>query len=324
MTSKNKMRTAVFSSPGRVEIDLAPIPEPGAGEVRVRLEGCGVCGSNLSVWEGRPWFQYPQEAGAPGHEGWGVVDAVGDDVGDFIRGQRVSMISYHSFAEYDMAPATSLIPLPKTLGRAPCPGKPLGCAMNVFERSGIRAGQTVAVVGIGVLGALLTSLASQSGARVVAISRRPFARQMAHRLGASEVLSLADHWRVIQQVKEMTAGQGCDVVVEATGFQGPLDLAGELARERGRLVIAGYHHDGPRQVDLQLWNWRGLDVINAHERDGRRSVEGTQAAFDAVADGRLDALPLFTHSYPLEHVAEAFVAMRNRTDGFLKGYVTFA
>lgn len=324
MMMKNKMRTALFNRPGRIEIGLVPIPEPGTGEVRVRLEGCGVCGSNLPVWEGRPWFQYPQEAGSPGHEGWGVVDAMGEGVDEFRLGQRVSMISYHSFAEYDLAPATSLIPLPKTLNGAPCPGEPLGCAMNVFERSGIRAGQTVAVVGVGFLGALLISLASQSGARVVAISRRPFAREIARRVGAAEVLALGERWEVVKQVKALTAGEGCDVVVEATGLQAPLDLAGELTRERGRLVIAGYHQDGPRQVDLQLWNWRGLDVINAHERDGRRYVEGTQAALDAVADGRLDALPLFTHRYPLEHLSEAFVATRSRADGFFKSYITFA
>jgi len=54
-------------------------------------------------------------------------------------------------------------------------------------------------------------------------------------------------------------------VIEAAGQQWPLDLATELTRERGRLIIAGYHQDGPRQINMQLWNWRGLDVINAHE-----------------------------------------------------------
>jgi threonine dehydrogenase-like Zn-dependent dehydrogenase len=67
-------------------------------------------------------------------------------------------------------------------------------------------------------------------------------------------------------VRSLTNSAFCDVVIECTGMQWPLDLAGELTRERGRLVIAGFHQDGPRQVNMFLWNWRGLDVINAHER----------------------------------------------------------
>ena len=96
----------------------------------------------------------------------------------------------------------------------------------------------------------------------------------------------------------------CDVVVEAVGKQWPLDLSAELTRERGRLVVAGYHQDGPRQVNMQLWNWRGLDVINAHERDPQVYRSGMLAAADAVASGRLDPTPLFTHRFPLERLGE--------------------
>ena len=75
-------------------------------------------------------------------------------------------------------------------------------------------------------------------------------------------------------VKELTGGAFCDRVIEAVGKQWPLDLAAELTRERGRLIVAGYHQDGPRQVNMQLWNWRGLDVINAHERDPEVYMRG--------------------------------------------------
>jgi predicted dehydrogenase len=77
---------------------------------------------------------------------------------------------------------------------------------------------------------------------------------------------MEDHGQVIDQVKELTDGRFCEAVVEATGKQWPLDLSAEITAVRGRLIIAGYHQDGPRQVNMQLWNWRGLDVINAHER----------------------------------------------------------
>jgi threonine dehydrogenase-like Zn-dependent dehydrogenase len=133
-----------------------------------------------------------------------------------------------------------------------------------------------------------------------------------------------DHFRIIEAVKRLTGGVFCDRVIEAVGKQWPLDLAAELTRERGKLVIAGYHQDGPRQVNMQLWNWRGLDVINAHERDPALYMEGIRAAVDAVASGRLDPSGLYTHLYPLERLDEALDATRDRPDGFLKALVTFA
>lgn len=119
--------------------------------------------------------------------------------------------------------------------------EPLGCAMNIFRRSGIEPGQTVAIVGIGFLGALLTRLATASGARVVAISRRPFSLDVATSMGAAETIPMQDHWQIVERVKTLTHGTFCDRVIEAVGRQWPLDLAAELTRERGRLVIAGYH-----------------------------------------------------------------------------------
>ncbi|HEX6015165.1 MAG TPA: hypothetical protein VFY87_25875, partial [Geminicoccaceae bacterium] len=109
--------------------------------------------------------------------------------------------------------------------------------------------------------------------------------------------------------------------VEAVGKQGPLDLATELTRERGRLIVAGYHQDGPRQVNMQLWNWRGLDVVNAHERDPKIYVQGIREAVDAVASGRLDPGRLYTHTFPLDGLGAALDATRDRPDGFLKALV---
>jgi threonine dehydrogenase-like Zn-dependent dehydrogenase len=111
-------------------------------------------------------------------------------------------------------------------------------------------------------------------------------------------------------------------VIEATGEQWPLDLAAELTRERGRLVIAGYHQGGPRQINMQLWNWRGLDVINAHERDPRIYVAGMREAVDAVARGRLDPAPLYTHTFSLDQIDQAMKMARSRPDGFLKALIT--
>ncbi|MCA1553264.1 MAG: L-iditol 2-dehydrogenase, partial [Chloroflexi bacterium] len=122
-------------------------------------------------------------------------------------------------------------------------------------------------------------------------------------------------------VKVLTAGRGCDVVIEAVGLQEPLTLVGDLTRERGRLVIAGYHQDGTRQVNMQMWNWKGLDVINAHERDSHVYLDGIRAAIDVLARGALDPTPLYTHTLSLAELQRAFELMRDRPDGFFKALV---
>lgn len=322
LTATDTMKAARLAGPGEVVLSEVKVPEPGAGQVRIRLEGCGVCASNLTPWGGAEWMKYPTDPGALGHEGWGVIDAVGEGVDGLSEGQRVAALSYHAYAEYDVADASAVVPLPPSLDGQPFPGEPLGCAMNIFRRSGIGTGQTVAIVGIGFLGALLTRLAKDAGARVIAISRRPFSLDVARRMGADETIAMDDHWRIIEQVKELTGGVFCDRVIEAVGKQWPLDLSAELTKERGRLVIAGYHQDGPRQVNMQMWNWRGLDVINAHERDPRVYVDGIRAAVDAVAGGRLDPSPLYTHTFPLDRLGDALDATRDRPDGFLKALIT--
>lgn len=313
----------VVTAPRTVRLERVPLRSPGPNQVRIRLEGCGVCGSNLPVWEGRPWFTYPMEPGAPGHEGWGHVDALGDGVEGLKVGDRVAALSYHAFAEYDLADATNVVPLPPALDGQPFPGEALGCAMNVFRRADVRVGQNVAIIGIGFLGAVLTSLVARAGARVIAITRRPVALEIARRMGASDILPLDDHQKIIAAVRTLTNGIGCERVIEATGFPWPLDLAGELTAERGKLVIAGYHQDGPRQVNMQLWNWRGLDVINAHERDPAMYVQGMQEAVRAVATRRLDPTPLYTHCFPLGELATALDSMRDRSGAFLKALVMY-
>jgi len=315
------MRAAVVTAPGKIDIREVPIPRPKPTEVRVRIEGCGVCASNIPPWEGREWFRYPMAPGQLGHEAWGVVDAVGKDVLHFAVGDRVAMLSEKAYAEFDVAAEEQVVALPEALAHAPFPAEPLGCAVNIAERSGIRAGQTVAIVGIGFLGALLTRLASEANARVIAITRRPYALGFAEKMGAARLIQMDDHWRIIEEVRQLTGGRFCDIVIEATGKQWPLDLSAELTRERGRLIVAGYHQDGLRSINMQLWNWRGIDVINAHERDPHIYVRGMKRAVDAVADGTLDPAPLYTHTYPLERLGEALDATRDRPDGFMKALV---
>lgn len=321
-TARPVNRLAVLSAARKVVLVERPLPPCGPRQVRVRLEGCGICGSNVPVWEGRPWFEYPREPGSPGHEGWGTVDEIGSEVTTIERGDRVAVLSQHAFARYDLAEASQVVPLPAALAGRPFPGEVLGCAMNVLRRCDLRAGQDVALVGAGFLGLLLTQLATNLGARVHVLSRRASARAAAVRMGAVETVPLdAPADEIVSHLKCRVEGGAFPRVIEATGLQRPLDIAGMLAAERGRLIIAGYHQDGLRQVNLQQWNWQGLDVINAHERDPAVYAEGILLAAAAVAAGRLDPEPLYTHRFPLQQLGDALEAARTRPDGFLKALV---
>ncbi|MDB5323229.1 MAG: threonine dehydrogenase [Phycisphaerales bacterium] len=319
--SSGVMRAAVLRAPGMIETRRVNLAEPGPAEVRVRLEGCGVCASNLPPWEGREWFKYPMAPGQLGHEGWAGIDAVGAGASKFAVGQRVGFLSNNAYAEYDVARQDQVIALPEELNGQPFPAEPLGCAINIFRRSEIRAGQTVAIVGVGFLGALLIQLAKSAKARVIAISRRSFSLDVARECGADEMIAIDDHAQIIERVGRLTDGRLCDVVIEAVGKQGALDLSAELTRERGRLVIAGYHQDGLRQCNVQLWNWRGIDVINAHERDPQIYLRGMREAAEAVAGGHLDPRPLYTHTFSLDRLGEALEMTKQRPDGFLKGLI---
>jgi threonine dehydrogenase-like Zn-dependent dehydrogenase len=315
------MSAAVLAAPGRIEVRRIPAPVPGPGQVRVRLSGCGVCASNIPPWEGREWFDYPFAPGAPGHEGWGVVDALGEGVQLLRVGEPVAMLSGHAYAQYDVASQSAVVSLPADLAADVFPGEPLGCAINVMTRSSIAAGQTVAVVGVGFLGALVTRLASLAGAKVIAVSRRPFSMQIARRMGCKHCLQMDEPQTVVDAVKALTAEAMCDIVIEAVGNQRALDLASELTAVRGRLVVAGYHQDGPRQVNMQLWNWRGLDVVNAHERDEALYVRGMAAAVELACAGVLPVGSLVTHQFPLAELGEALSQTCRRPEGFLKAAV---
>lgn len=314
------MLAAQLVAPRRFECVDAALPIPDAAQIRVRIAGCGVCGSSVPVWQGRPWFDYPQPPGAPGHEGWGTVDAVGADVTDFAEGDRVALLGQHSFAEYDVVTAASAVRLPPEVP-GDFPGEPLACARNVLRRTELEDGQLIVIIGIGFLGATLVHLAAERGARVIAVSRRAFARDLARRLGAIAALSTDEPEAVLTAVQQHNDGLLAPRVIEAAGVQATLDLATRLCGVRSRLIIAGFHQDGPRSVDVQQWNWHGIDVINAHERDPAEYIRGMRAAVDLAASGRLEVGPLLTHHLPLRDIDAAFALLEERPEGFLKAVV---
>jgi NADPH:quinone reductase len=271
------MRAGILAGPRAAAPADVPAPAPRPGQVLIRVEGCGVCGSSLPLWEGRAWFSSPVEDGAPGHEVWGTTP----------DGRRVTALCYRGFAEWDVAADETVIELPPELDGLPFPGEALGCAVNVVRRAQVAPGERVAVVGLGFLGTTVARL-------------------------------LGD---VVQVRRDTVVDGQFDVVVEAAGTQSALDTASRLVATGGRLVIAGYHQDGPRTVDLQSWNWRGIDVLNAHERETAVVVDGMREAVRLAASGALDLEALVTHTVPLEELDRAFELASSRPPGFLKAVV---
>lgn len=322
-TGRSAMAAAVFLKPGSVAFHKVPLPSPGPREVRVRLEGCGVCPACIAAWQGEG--EFPYAPGAPGGEAWGRVDAVGAEVRGLSLDDRVGILTKTGFAEYAVVDAGHLVVLPESLDAEPFPARTLGGAVNVFRRSFIDKGDTVAVVGFGFLGALVTQLAVLAEARVLAVGRRPYALRIAKQLGAASAVMWkgGSEDRVAETVRELNDGKQCDVVIEASGVQEGLDLAAQLTRERGRLVVAGTHRGGLRSVDMGLWNRRGFDVVNAHESSPEILREGMREAAAAVDCGLLRPGPLYTHRFSLERLDDALRLVVERPAGLMKALVYF-
>jgi threonine dehydrogenase-like Zn-dependent dehydrogenase len=321
------MIAAQLVEPQRFELCRVPRPEPVAHQVRVRLDGCGVCASNLPVWSGRPWFAYPLAPGQLGHEGWGRIEALGAGVDASWLGRRVATLSDRSFAQFDAVDVDDLVELPEATADV-APLEPFGCVFNIYDRARIEhmrrlvedTPAVVAVVGLGFIGMGLVRLAARAGVRVIALSANPDARELAASFGA-EVIAMESRTSAREAVDDLTGGRGCACVLECTGFQEPLDLAGDVVAEGGRLVIAGYHQDGVRTVDLQQWNWKGIDVVNAHERSRKRILSGMVTAARELGDDTSWTRLLITHRFPLEDIGLALERASERPPGFIKGAV---
>src|SRR5689334_7852896 len=134
------MLAACLTEPQKFSLQEVPTPTPNVDEVFFRIEACGLCASNLGPWKGAPWFHYPFEPGAPGHEATGVVHAVGSEVKSVRPGNRIAALSLHGFAEYDLAQADSVVLLPPDLRDQNFLGEPLGCAVNVRKRAEVEPG----------------------------------------------------------------------------------------------------------------------------------------------------------------------------------------
>ncbi len=303
-------RIARLVAPRSFDVGTQLLQDPPPGHVLVRILACGVCASERHAVE-EPLPSYPVEIG---HEPVGVIEAIGSGVDTFTQGTRVTGGFGPSFADRVVADAGHVVPVPDGLATIDAIGEPLGCVVEARRRTPVTAGDRIALVGAGYMGSMMLQVLLTTGVgHVTVIEPRADARDTTRALGATEAV---DPW----DLSSGDADESFDAVIEATGTQDGLDLATRLVVQHGVLSILGYHQ-GTRSVDMQAWNWKALEVVNAHVRRRDLLNDAIRRGLDLVRLGRISPGDLVTHRYDLEHVGEAFGALADKPEGFIKAVV---
>jgi threonine dehydrogenase-like Zn-dependent dehydrogenase len=272
-----------------------PVPEPGPGEVLVRVEFCGVCSSDLGYLAGSP-----AEGRHLGHE---VVGRVETGVGD-VRPGRYAVQTSDGFGDHVVVAPQALVPVPDGLQpRFAALAEPVACAVMAADRSVRTPPPTRALlVGAGFMGLVLVRLLAARGIDVTALDPDPEARRGALDMGA-QIATTAD---------ELHGEADFDLVLECVGNQAALDVAVRHVAIGGLLSIVGYHQSagGLRSFDVRTLNFRGVDIVNAHERDEATIGRAMARALVLLSRGILDGSALVTDTTPLSGLPALIDARR--------------
>ncbi|HLJ88305.1 MAG TPA: alcohol dehydrogenase [Candidatus Angelobacter sp.] len=321
------MKVAQVPSAGAAfQIVEREIPEPGAGEVRIKVQACGVCHSDVLTKEGGwPGIQFPR---VPGHEVAGVVDEVGEGVTSWKKGQRVGVgwhgghdgtcqecrrgdfvncrnakvcgISYDGgYQEYMLAPLEALAAIPDSLSDVDA--APLLCAgittYNALRHSGALPGDVVAVLGIGGLGHLGVQFAAKFGYKVVAIGRGPGNASLAKKLGAKEYID-SQAGNTAEALQKLG---GARVILATAPSSKAMSSVIDGLAPNGKLLVVGAAFDPIEVTPVQLIN-------------GSRTIQGWASGTPADSEdtlrfAELSGVRAMIETYPLEKADEAYARM---------------
>jgi 2-desacetyl-2-hydroxyethyl bacteriochlorophyllide A dehydrogenase len=314
------MKIAVLTGPQRFEVVEEPVPDIAPDEVLVRTAACGVCASELDMWEGRGASPFPLY---PGHEVSGTVAAVGPEVQGIREGDAVAVwATGRGFAEYVAVKAEYCrpadgVPVEEALA------EPVACAANAVELADVRLADDVVIIGAGFMGNLVQQLVQLRGPRhVIVADTRADALERAAKLGATRTVDVTKE-SLEAVVHEATGGVGADITFEVTGVQAALRVVGDVTRMSGKIAIVGYHQGEPRSIPLGQWNWMAFQLVNAHFRDVSTILRGMSIGMRLLTSGRLSLEGLVTHRFGLDEVDEAFATAVEKPHGFVKSTVTF-
>jgi threonine dehydrogenase-like Zn-dependent dehydrogenase len=291
-------------------------PVPGDDQVLVEVLACGVCTSDLGSWLSHDGAAPPVRLG---HEMVGRVLATGRDAGRWAGGDLVTGLGGEGFATLAVLDADAVLPVPSGVEPAHAIGEPVADLEEALSRTGIRAGDRVAVAGLGFMGLGLVQLAKRHApGLLVGVDPDPSRRRRALALGADLVFAPGE----LPQEYRTETGRATDarlgIVLEATGTTGGLKTAGSLVRPFGTLCVVGYHHTGDAMMDMDLW-YKAVTVVNGFCPDRRRLMSAMRTALDLVAQRRFSYEPLVTHRFGLDGVDDAFRTMQEGGPDFVKG-----
>ncbi|MBN2048408.1 MAG: alcohol dehydrogenase catalytic domain-containing protein [Anaerolineaceae bacterium] len=319
------MRANVVTGPGHSEMQMLERPTPKAGEVLIEVRACGVCASDLHPWQEPFKPSVPPHTGAVrlGHEPSGVVAALGEGVTGFTIGQRVVSMVAPAYAEYVCAPAEIVVPIPDEIPFEHSIAEPAACMISALERMPFPVGSTITVIGAGFMGLVLLQLIRARGAgKIIVVDINPEALDNALRFGADEVYQPQDlppQYLCLEWDHQWS--HGIDWVFEITGKPKGIDLAIQMCRAHANLAAAGYHQDSPRTIDMKMLGWKAVTLLNAHERRNSMMAHGMRAALELIRRGTLDMPSMITHQFPLDELDQAFTAMVEKPQGYIKAIV---
>jgi L-iditol 2-dehydrogenase len=330
------MRGVYFLEPGKLEMREVPIPQPGPGEVVIKVESATTCGTDLKAWRrGHKLFKPPMPFG---HEYAGVISAVGAGVTRFKEGDAVTgtnaapcnecfyckrgrqqlcvhlegRFNFGSYAEYHRIPdyivAQNLFHVPGHLPFTEASFvEPLGCAVLCAINADVRLGDTVAIIGVGAQGLMQTQLVKALGAsRVIAIGRSPGRLEKAKQVGADVIFSSNDG-DPVAFVKEQTGGYGADVVIEAAGSADTWQQAVMMARN-GATVMQFSGLPGGTQVafDATKLHYGEITMKGIFHMNPRAA----EMAMQMLVTGQVTVKPILDGTVPLSQVEDALQRMQ--------------
>jgi len=338
------MTAAVLYGKEDVQIETVDVPEIGRGDVLVRVRAALTCGTDVKVFRRGYHARMIVPPALFGHELGGDIVAMGKDVRGFKMGQRVVaansapcgecfycrhnqenlcedlLFNNGAYAEYIRIPERivrrNMYEVPDHVSYQDAAlVEPLACVLRGLEESGVRAGDTVAVIGLGPIGMMFVRLAKAvCNARVIAIGRRPQQLLRASRMGADETVLNCDGADVVGPVHEMTGGRGADVVIEAVGLPEVWQLAIKLLRRGGVVNFFGGCPDG---TNLSL----DTNLLHYSELTCKASFHHTPAlirkALDLVSRGYVGAKDFVNHSEPLTNLLQVMQHLMSH-NGHLK------
>ncbi len=337
------MKAAVCKDKETIVIEDVPVPEPGEGEVLVEVKATGLCGSDVDGYTGHhPMIQWPIILGhecsglvaklGPGVEGWTVGDAV--VVEPFftckkcpacLRGQYNLCIDLKitghqvpgSLADYVIAESFFLHRKPENLPFAEAAiAEPVSGSLHAVERTGMRLGDFVVILGCGTIGVLAMQHALNKGAEVLSVDLEDFKLDVARQLGVHHTLNPGRD-DVKAHVQELTGGIGADVVIEAVGLPETLAATTGLVRRGGTIMLIGWSGNETDPFDLTTVTLDELTVLGT-----LGFAWDHKTALKLMSMGKVKVGPIISHHLPLERVEEGIRMLMNKEDECWKIAIT--